>query len=118
VASAAIRRSELENVTRTAQVEAARLRLIEELGRMLICFEPDTDDLNGKFHRLSNERSPTADRLKTVFARLGNYPEWDAFHLADLRKYRAELTPAQVKTRLTGRELDAALSDPRWAMMA
>jgi hypothetical protein len=85
---------------------------------MLICFEPDTDDLNGKFHRLSNERSPTADRLKTVFARLGNYPEWDAFHLADLRKYRAELTPAQVKTRLTGRELDAALSDPRWAMMA
>lgn len=116
VESAATRRSNLENATRSTQTDAARLRLIEELGRMLICFEPDTDDLNGKFHRLATERSPTADRLKTVFARLGGYPEWDAFHLADLREYRAELTAAQVKTRLTGRELDAALADPRWAM--
>ncbi len=116
VAAAAARRSELETASRSAQAAAAQLRLVEELGRMLICFEPDTDDLNGKFHRLATERSPTADRLQTVYARLGGYPDWDDFHITDLREYRAELTAAQVKTRLTGRELDAALGDPRWMM--
>ena len=97
-----------------AQKEAARLRLIDELGRLLICFEPDTDDLNGKFHRLATEQTPTANRLQTVFGRLGAYPEWDSHKLAVLRDFRARLSPAQVKTRLTGRELDAALADPRW----
>ena len=90
--------------------------LIEELGRTLICFEPDTDDLNGKFHRLASEKSPTADRLQHVFAHLEFYPVWDEFRIADLREYRATLTATQVKTRLTGRELDAALHDPRWVM--
>ena len=97
-----------------AQKEAARLRLIEELGRLLICFEPDTDDLNGKFYRLASERTPTADRLQKVFHRLGTYPEWDSHQIAEFRDFRASLTAAQIKTRLTGRELDAALADPRW----
>lgn len=109
--------SVLENASRSAQLIAARLRLIEELGRTLICFEPDTDDLNGKFHRLASGRTATAERLQMVYARLAGYPEWDEFHLADLGDYRAALTPAQVKSRLTGRELDAALADPRWTKM-
>ena len=97
-----------------AQREAARLRLVDELGRLLICFEPDTDDLNGKFYRLANEQTPTARRLRAVFSRLGGYPNWDSFQIADLRDFRSKLGPAQIKTRLTGRELDAALADPRW----
>ena len=101
-------------VMRAAQREAARLRLVEELGRLLICFEPDTDDLNGKFHRLATEQTPTADRLRRVFQRLGAYPEWERHQIAELRDFRSELGPAQIKARLTGRELDAALADPRW----
>lgn len=101
-------------VMTAAQREAARLRLVDELGRLLICFEPDTDDLNGKFHRLATEQTPTAHRLQTVFSRLGAYPEWESHQIADLRDFRSELGPAQIKTRLTGRELDAALADPRW----
>lgn len=97
-----------------AQIEAARLRLVDELGRLLICFQPDTDDLNGKFHRLASEQTPTAHRLQNVFGRLGGYPDWEGHHIADLREFRADLGPSQVKTRLTGRELDAALADPRW----
>jgi hypothetical protein len=97
-----------------AQIEAARLRLIDELGRLLICFEPDTDDLNGKFHRLASEQTPTAQRLQNVFGRLGGYPCWDGQQIGDLREFRANLSPSQVKTRLTGRELEAALADPRW----
>jgi hypothetical protein len=99
---------------REQQREAARLRVTDELGRLLVCFAPDTDDLNGKFHRLASEGTPTADRLKAVYNRLGAYHEWDSDNLADLRGFRDTLTPAQVKTRLTGRELDAALADPRW----
>jgi hypothetical protein len=99
---------------REKQREAALLRLIDELGRLLICSSPDTDDLNGKFHRLASEAIPTAERLKIVFKRLGTYPDWDSNHLAELRAFRNSLTPAQVRTRLTGRELEAALMDPRW----
>jgi superfamily II DNA or RNA helicase len=97
-----------------AQSDAARRRLVDELGRFLICFEPDTDDLNGKFHRLASEQTPTAHRLQNVFRRLGGYPDWEGHHIADLREFRTNLGPSQVKTRLTGRELDAALVDPRW----
>ena len=99
---------------RQQQREAARLRLIEELGRFLICFPPDTDDLNGKFHRLASETTPTADRLKSVYGRLDDYPNWDPIHLAELRAFRHDLSPAQEKTQSTGRALDAALADPRW----
>jgi hypothetical protein len=95
-------------------IKAARLRVTQELGRLLVCFPPDTDDLDGKFHRLASEATPTAERLKIVFDRLGAYPDWDTEHLADLRGFRDALSPAQIKTRLTGRELEAALADPRW----
>jgi hypothetical protein len=107
IVSARDRRSALENESRLAQITAVRLRLIEELGRTLICFEPDTDELNGKFHRLASDRTATAERLQIVYTRLNGYPDWDEFHLTDLREYRASLTPSQVKTRLTGRELVA-----------
>ncbi|TIL33929.1 helicase-related protein [Mesorhizobium sp.] len=104
------------DTSRAAQVEAARLRLVEELGRTLVCFEPNIEDLNGKFHRLASEPTATAERLQSVFRRLGGYPEWHDTHVAELRDFRATLTANQIKTRLTGRELDAAMSDPRWAM--
>ena len=61
---------------RAQQVAAAKLRLQEELGRFLICAEPDTDDLNGKLHRMTQDRTATAERLRRVFHRLGGYPDW------------------------------------------
>jgi hypothetical protein len=101
---------------RRQQREAAQLRLIGELGRLLMCFRPDTDDLKGKFHRLASEATPTADRLKFVYSRMGGYPDWTPGHLTELRAFRGELSPAQEKTQLTGRVLDAALADPRWGV--
>lgn len=111
----AARRDEVIKRQRLKQIEAARLRLIEELGRTLVCYPPDTDDLNGKFHRLASDQSATADRLQRVYARLGAYPEWDPVQVAEFRDYRNSLSSSQMKTRLTGREIDAALADPRWA---
>ena len=104
----------VNNRERREQREAARFRLIEELGRLLVCHDPDTDDLNGKFHRLASDTTPTASQLKTVFNRLGDYPDWDPDHLTDLHTFRNGMSPSQIKTRLTGTELDAALADPRW----
>jgi hypothetical protein len=101
---------------RQQQREAARLRLIEELGRLLICIAPDTDDLNVKFHRLASEATLTADRLKSVYNRLGAYPDWSSAQLIELHAFRSGLSPSQQKTQLTGRALDAALDDPRWAV--
>lgn len=115
VAEASCRAAAVVATSRSAQLEAARLRLVEELGRTLICFDPDTDDLNGKFHRLARDGTATAERLRKVYARICGYPDWSELHIRDLRDYRAMLTPSQVKTRLTGRELDAALNDPRWS---
>lgn len=101
---------------RQAQLAAARFRLVEELGRTLVCFDPETDDLNGKLYRLASDTSPTAHRLRRVLHRLGDYPEWAERHLADLRAYRDNVGAAQLAARRTGRELDAALDDPRWSV--
>jgi hypothetical protein len=103
---------------RAQQVAAAKLRLQEELGRFLICAEPNTDDLNGKLHRMTQDRTATAERLRRVFHRLGAYPDWPVAKLQALRGWRDAVTTNQIKTRLTGRELDAALEDPRWAVLA
>ncbi len=54
---------------------------------------------------------------ETSDSRIGGYPEWDAWRLRDLREFRATLSVNQVKARLTGRELEAALSDPRWQVL-
>lgn len=101
---------------RAQQIAAAKLRLQDELGRFLICVEPDTNDLNGKLHRMTQDRTATADRLRRVFHRLGEYPDWTVAKLQALRSLREDMTANQIKTRLTGRELDAAMDDPRWAV--
>jgi hypothetical protein len=98
-----------------AQISAARQRLMDELGKTLVCFQPDSDDLNSKFHRLMSDRSATANRLQAVYWRLDGYPNWLPGALQSFREYRSQLTASQVKTRLTGREVDAALADPRWS---
>ncbi len=97
-----------------AQHEAARLRLTEELGRFLACSAPFPDDLNDRFHRLMMLNNPTADRLQRVFHRLAAYPTWSAGQVERFRMERAVLTGNQIKARLTGTGLDAALHDPRW----
>ena len=103
---------------RAQQISAAKLRLQEELGRFLICAEPDTDDLNGKLHRMTQDRTATAERLRRVFNRLGEYPDWSVEKLQALRRFRDDMSTNQIKTRLTGRELDAAMDDPRWAVIS
>ena len=114
-AQAAAREARARLVAR--QHEAARLRLVDELGRLLICFEPDTADLNGKLYRMATEQNATALRLRQVLDRLGGrYPDWSEHELHELRAFKDDLSLNQIKNRLTGTGVDAALSDPRWSI--
>lgn len=97
------------------QASAAQLRLLRELGRYLVCFGEGTAELDGILYREMQRETSTAGRLRHVFTRLGEtYPEWPQWLLRELDTFHANLAPNQRQGRLIGKELDAALDDPRW----
>jgi superfamily II DNA or RNA helicase len=105
-----------ESAALSRQTGAARLRLLRELGRYLVCFEEGAADLNGILYREMGRDTSTAGRLAQVFARLGSdYPDWPQWLLRELDAFHTNLAPNQRQGRLIGKELDAALNDPRWA---
>ena len=82
---------------------------------MLVCFEPDTDDLTGELHRPGLQAAPTASRLQRGFARRGGYPDRVPDHIAELRDFRDRPSGAQTQSRRIGKELEAARDAPRRA---
>lgn len=96
------------------QLQAARLRLQRELGRYLICLGATGGDLNPVFHEQMSSGMARAERLKQCWERLGCYPDWSVELCNELEQFGAALTPGQREARLLGKELDAALHDPRW----
>jgi hypothetical protein len=74
-----------------------------------------TVDLNGLLYQQMQRHLAGAQRLQKRFQRLGNrYPEWPPEVCAELESFAERLTENQRKARLLGRELEAALDDPRW----
>src|SRR5207245_2092081 len=100
-----------------SQIEAARLRLIRELGRYLVCFG-DSSDLNYTLQAQANRDTATAARLRECLQRLGGYPNWTGELVRGLKEFGKDLTENQRRGRLLGRELEAALQDPRWSSAA
>jgi len=102
-----------------AQVEAAKLRLLEELARYLVCWADTTAiDLNQLFYQAMSRNDASAERLKACFARLGDaYPTWPPAIITTLPGFLETQTANQKKARLLGKPLDAALNDPRWVPM-
>jgi hypothetical protein len=50
--------------------------------------------------------------------RLGRvYPDWDSVIIRELDIYVQSLSEGQRRARLLGKELDAALEDPRWSVV-
>lgn len=97
------------------QLEAARLRLLIELGRYLVCLNEGTRNFNELMYRHMNRGGPGGDRLKQCLERLGGYPGWPEWLLRDLDQFIESLPEHRRKARLAGMELEAALRDPRWA---
>lgn len=96
------------------QTAAARLRLQRELGRYLACLEAGTADLNGLLHKQMSRDISSAQRLKRCLEKLGGYPDWNSDLCQSLQNFADQLTDNQRRARLLGKELDAALDDPRW----
>jgi len=98
-----------------AQVQAARIRLMKELARYLVCWKGQAGDLNTVFYDAMQRSDRSAIRLRRCFKRLGQeYPEWPHEITAELSNFLSRLGPSQQDARLLGREIDAALNDPRW----
>ncbi len=98
-----------------AQREAARLRLLRELGRYLVCASRSAAPLNDRFHQQMTGAGPAAERLRKCFTQLGEkYPEWPNDLVMDFERFASEVNEARRKSRLAGKEIDAALGDPRW----
>ncbi len=104
----------LEERALAQQVASARLRLQKELGRYLVCVSGDAGDLNGVLDRQIKRDTATAHRLRKCLERLGGWPEWDEEMCRRIESYCARLSENQVQARLLGKEIDAALDDPRW----
>ena len=96
------------------QKQAASIRLQHELGRYLICLGGGTENLNETLHHQMSRDIASAQRLRRCLERLGGYPEWPLDLCRDLESFVEGLTENQRKARLLGKELDAALEDPRW----
>lgn len=98
------------------QRKAASIRLQQELGRYLVCLEGRAENLNETLHHQMSRDIASAQRLKRCLEKLGGYPEWPIELCRDLESFVKGLTENQRKARLLGKELDAALEDPRWAV--
>lgn len=99
---------------RQRQVQAARARLQRELGRYLMAVDENASDLNALLYQQTTRDIATAARLQKCLERLGGYPSWDRELRAELDQFAQALTDNARKGRLLGRELEAALNDPRW----
>jgi hypothetical protein len=99
------------------QVSAAKLRLQSELGRYLASLEAGTSDLNGLLYQQISRDIASAGRLRQCLERLGGYPDWPLSLVGELQEFSKGLTDNQRRARLFGKELDAALDDPRWAAL-
>jgi hypothetical protein len=97
------------------QREAARLRLLRELGRHVACLGEGIGDPNRVLHKQMNRDIVSAQRLQRCIERLGGYPEWPRSLCQEVSALASELTESQIKGRLMGSQLEAALEDPRWA---
>jgi len=108
------RSAQREQMALRSQKEAARIRLQRELGRYLVCLNAGTSDLNAQFHNQMTRDIATAQRLRKCLDKLGGYPEWQPELIHELDLFGQHLSENQRKARLLGREIDAALEDPRW----
>lgn len=111
------RASERQKKGLERQIEAARIRLQRELGRFLVCLDLGTDDLNNIMFLQMSRDIASAERLKLCLEKLGDYPEWDPDLCRELDLFVQPLTEGQRRARLLGKELDAALEDPRWSAL-
>jgi len=96
------------------QIRAAHLRLKKELGKYLLCLPKGGDDLNQILHQQISRDIASAKWLKRALNLLGGYPDWSLETQNELEQFVRSLSENQRSARLLGREVQAAIDDPRW----
>ena len=116
VASVLMEQSTLKTErSKARQLEAARIRVTQELGRYLACAGANPWELpQAFFERMRQSQSTFGARLRECFNRLGGYPQWSSHFCNDLRDWIETLPEHRRNGRLAGMEVDAAMHDPRW----
>jgi SNF2 family DNA or RNA helicase len=95
------------------QIEAARSRLLKELGRTLRCI--GSGDLNAVLRKQIERESHSDERYHRAIELLGGYPAWTAALLEDSESFFSDRTAHERQARVAlPAPLDAALNDPRW----
>ncbi len=100
-----------------AQLDAARIRLLKELGRYLVSLgyaATTSGDLNRAFYNAMTRLEHRHDLILEAYNRLGDYPTWPDDLLEELRIFARQATDSDRQARLLGSPLEAALADPRW----
>ncbi|HYN77407.1 MAG TPA: hypothetical protein VES73_06415, partial [Lamprocystis sp. (in: g-proteobacteria)] len=108
-----------EGAMRGRQLAAARLRLLKELGRYFVGLGATMGQFNQVWYEQMSRDFATAQRLREGLKRLGgDYPAWPPKLEPELEHYRRNATANQRKARMAGKEIDAALQDPRWVVVS
>jgi hypothetical protein len=94
-------------------VEAARQRLLRELGRYLAASSGTDEDFNVVFHRAMQRGGQVGALLVRAHGLIG-YPEWPANLVQRAVEAASRLTANQRTNVLLGTPLEAAVRDPRW----
>jgi superfamily II DNA or RNA helicase len=97
-----------------AQKSAARERLLKELARFLAAHRQGMSDPNALMYEQLSRGLGSAERIRQALDRLSGYPDWPPAQCREAESYVSGLTDGQARGRLLGKELDAALQDPRW----
>ena len=63
--------------------------------------------------QVSRETRPYG-RYHTTLQLLGGYPRWSPEDVTDARDFVRRASPKELKARVAGSEVDAAINDPRW----
>jgi hypothetical protein len=99
------------------QIEAARSRLLKELGRTLRCI--GSGDLNAVLRKQIERESHSDERYHRAIELLGGYPAWTAALLEDSESFFSDRTAHERQARVAlPAPLDAAINDPRWKAAA
>jgi hypothetical protein len=101
-----------EDANLRRQLEAARHRLIRELGRTLLCL--GTGDLSRLFHEQVQREAHDDGRYHRALRRLNGLPLWTKAEIEEIEQFARSLTETERQARILGSEVDAALNDPRW----
>jgi superfamily II DNA or RNA helicase len=106
-----------EEAMRKRQFDAAQLRLLKELGRYFASLGATMPQYNQLWYQQMTRDIATAQRLRTALNRVGgDYPVWPKELEPELEQFRRDMTENQRKARIAGKEIDAALQDPRWTI--